>query len=61
MSGLLVIGDDQIISVEALAKLNQRQIWREKSDEVFDVETFGKGMKILQEKLISRKVDMLFC
>ena len=61
MNGLLVIGDDQIISVEALAKLNQRQIWREKSDEVFDVETFGKGMKILQEKLICRKVDMLFC
>ena len=41
MNGLLVIGDDQIISVEALSKLDQRQFWREKSDEVFDVETLG--------------------
>ena len=41
MNGVLVVGDDQIISPEALTKLDQTQIWREKSDEVFDLETFG--------------------
>ena len=41
MNGVLVVGDDQIISPDALSSLDQTQIWREKSDDVFDLETFG--------------------